>query len=104
MTLSTGVQDAEKPGAILELNVTMEAPNITMPRNSDSKDAVHLDLGSFSLSNAVAWRRGDSFKDPQVILPSPSLAFHTGLKTSLASLPFSDSSKGNFMLGMPASV
>jgi len=65
------LQGGEEMGPILELNVSMEAPNITMPRNGDSNDAIHLDLGSLSLSNAVAWRRGNSVKDLQVLLIPP---------------------------------
>lgn len=45
----------------------MEAPNITMPRSSSSTDAIELDLGSLRLSNAVAWRNGDSVKDLEVL-------------------------------------
>lgn len=51
---------------ILELKVSMEAPNITMPRSSDSSDGIEVDLGSLRLSNAVAWRNGDSIKMPEV--------------------------------------
>lgn len=60
------LQAEDKPGMIMELNVTMEAPNITMPRNSESEDSVEVDLGSLHLSNAVAWRNGTSIKVPEV--------------------------------------
>lgn len=60
------MQADDKPAMILELNISMEAPNITMPRSSDSKDAIEVDLGSLRLNNAVAWRNGDSMKRPEV--------------------------------------
>ena len=62
------LQEASKSkiGMVLQLDVSMDAPVITMPRNSDSKDAVEVDLGSLRLHNSVAWRKGSSADDPQV--------------------------------------
>ena len=60
------LQVDDKPAMILELNISMEAPNITMPRSSDSNDAIEVDLGSLRLGNAVAWRNGNSMKTPEV--------------------------------------
>ena len=62
----TLLQAEDKPGMIMELKVSMEAPNITMPRSSDSNDAIEVDLGSLQLRNAVAWRNGNSVKNPDV--------------------------------------
>lgn len=53
-------------GMILQLNVSMEAPVITVPRSSHSRDAIEVDLGSLQLSNAVAWRNGSSVQDHMV--------------------------------------
>ena len=64
--LVTCLQGKEKPAMVLELNISMEAPNITMPRSSNSKDAIEVDLGSLRLGNAVAWRNGNSMKIPEV--------------------------------------
>ena len=66
-------QAEDKPAMILELNISMEAPNITMPRSSDSRDAIEVDLGSLRLGNAVAWRNGNSMKSPDVSTNSSSL-------------------------------
>ena len=53
-------------GMVLVLDINMDAPVITMPRNSDSSDSLQLDLGSLHLSNTVSWRGGSSGDDPQV--------------------------------------
>lgn len=51
---------------ILILDVEMEAPIITMPRESDSKDAIKLDLGSLHVGNSIDWYTGNSLRDPKV--------------------------------------
>ena len=56
----------EGVGMILMLDIDMEAPVITMPRGSDSKDTIVVDLGSLHLGNRVTWRNGDSVDNPQV--------------------------------------
>lgn len=61
---------------ILEMNISMEAPNITMPRNSNSKDAIEVDLGSLHLQNAVAWRNGSSIKSPEVSVQHKGTRIH----------------------------
>ena len=53
---------------ILQLDLQMDAPVITMPRFSDSQDNVKVDLGAVRMSNAVAWHAGSSPNDPQVWL------------------------------------
>lgn len=61
------LQGKSELGTILTLDVSMEAPVITMPRCSSSSDTVEIDLGSLHLSNAVAWRDGDSTSDVEVL-------------------------------------
>ena len=61
------MQGKSEVGMILVLDISMEAPVITMPRNSSSKDAVEVDLGSLHLSNTVAWRNGTNISDRKVI-------------------------------------
>ena len=45
-------------GFLLVLDVEMNAPVITIPRNTDSLDALEVDLGTFTLSNRIAWIGG----------------------------------------------
>ena len=53
-------------GTLLLLDVEMEAPVITMPRCSDSRDALEVDLGHLQLRNALSWRGGAGAGDKQV--------------------------------------
>ena len=50
---------------VLNLDLHMDAPIITMPRQSDSSDNVKVDLGSVKLGNAVSWHSGSSLNDPE---------------------------------------
>lgn len=59
----------------LILDVDMEAPVITMPRGSDSKDAVKVDLGRLQVDNTVSWHRGNSLSDPEVLFSHLRLHF-----------------------------
>lgn len=60
---STGKAKKGKPdkgvGFLLLLDVEMNAPVITIPRNTDSLDALEVDLGTFTLSNRIAWIGGE---------------------------------------------
>ena len=51
---------------VLQLDVDMEAPVITMPRSSNSGDAIKLDLGSLHLANTVAWVASATSQDKNV--------------------------------------
>jgi hypothetical protein len=42
-------------GVLLLLDVEMAAPVITIPRNSNSRDALEVDLGTLKLTNRLAW-------------------------------------------------
>ena len=53
-------------GTLLLLDVEMAAPVITMPRCSDSRDALELDLGHLQLRNALSWRGGAGAGDRKV--------------------------------------
>ncbi len=51
---------------LLLLDVEMEAPVISMPRCSDSRDALEVDLGHLQLRNALSWRGGAGAGDKKV--------------------------------------
>ena len=53
-------------GAILQMDIEMEAPVISMPRSSDSEDSLQIDLGFLNLHNSLKWIGGSSPEDPQV--------------------------------------
>lgn len=73
---------------ILQLDLHMDAPVITMPRFSDSNDNVKVDLGAVRMSNAVAWHAGSSPTDPQAWHPRSSTAAWRGHEIcSMAALP-----------------
>lgn len=59
-------EGAQEVGMVLQMDIEMQAPVVSMPRNSDSQDCVQLDLGSFSLHNSLKWIGGTSTSDPQV--------------------------------------
>lgn len=46
-------------GFLLLMDVELNAPVITIPRSSDSLDALEVDLGTFTLSNHIAWFGGE---------------------------------------------
>ncbi len=43
----------DPPPFLLLLDLSMEAPVITMPRHSDSEDNIEVNLGSLQLSNVI---------------------------------------------------
>ncbi|KAK9815130.1 hypothetical protein WJX73_008307 [Symbiochloris irregularis] len=61
-----GLQD--RPPFVLLMDLHMDAPIITMPRQSDSSDNVKVDLGSIHLGNQVVWHTGESPTDPEAVL------------------------------------
>lgn len=64
---STAVPEGNKEvGAVLQLDIEMEAPVISMPRSSDSEDSLQIDLGFLNLHNSLKWIGGSSPEDPQV--------------------------------------
>lgn len=64
-------EGSKEVGAILQMDIEMEAPVISMPRSSDSEDSLQIDLGFLSLHNSLKWMGGSSPDDPQVPLPLP---------------------------------
>ena len=64
---SEAVAEGDKAmGAIIQMDIEMEAPVISMPRSSDSEDSLQIDLGFLSLHNSLKWMGGSSPDDPQV--------------------------------------
>ena len=64
---STVVPEGNKEvGAVLQMDIEMEAPVISMPRSSDSEDSLQIDLGFLNLHNSLKWIGGSSPEDPQV--------------------------------------
>lgn len=64
---SDGVAEGNKEvGAIIQMDIEMEAPVISMPRSSDSEDSLQIDLGFLSLHNSLKWMGGSGPDDPQV--------------------------------------
>lgn len=64
---STAVPEGNKEvGAILQMDIEMEAPVISMPRSSDSEDSLQIDLGFLNLHNSLKWIGGSTPEDPQV--------------------------------------
>ena len=61
-----GAGKGKSVGTLLLLDVEMEAPVITMPRCSDSRDALEVDLGHLQLRNALSWRGGAGAGDKKV--------------------------------------
>ncbi|KAK9834254.1 hypothetical protein WJX81_000411 [Elliptochloris bilobata] len=55
-------------GTLLLLDVEMVAPVITMPRCSDSRDALEVDLGHLQMRNALSWRGGAGAGDKKAVL------------------------------------
>lgn len=53
---------------MLLLDLSMEAPIITVPRNSDSEDNLEINLGSLQLSNVVRVVQGDGPLDPHAVV------------------------------------
>lgn len=62
-------EGAQEVGMVLQMDIDMEAPVISMPRNSDSQDCLQIDLGSFSLHNSLKWIGGSGTSDPKVSKP-----------------------------------
>jgi len=62
-------------GFLLLMDVELNAPVINIPRSSDSQDALEVDLGTFTLSNQIAWFGGEgSVSDRKVpfnLRPAP---------------------------------
>ena len=63
---ASATEGAKQVGAVIQMDIEMEAPVISMPRNSDSQDSVQLDLGFVNLHNSLRWIGGSSTEDPQV--------------------------------------
>lgn len=63
---ASGPEGSKEVGAVVQLDIEMEAPVISMPRGSDSQDSVQLDLGFVNLHNSLRWTGGSSTDDPQV--------------------------------------
>ena len=59
-------EGSKEVGAILQMDIEMEAPVISMPRSSDSEDSLQIDLGFLNLHNSLKWIGGSSPEDPQV--------------------------------------
>ena len=59
-------ESTKEVGAILQLEIDVEAPVISMPRNSDSQDSVQLDLGFVKVHNSFMWIGGSNVDDPKV--------------------------------------
>lgn len=72
------VMQKEEGGEVLELRISMEAPVITLPRNSEGRDAVIVDLGSLRLTNSVAWR------EPGALLVEEDVVALDGLAARVA--------------------
>lgn len=51
MILYYQVQETHASGQRLKLDISIQAPEITVPLKSDSKEVIVADLGSLSLSN-----------------------------------------------------
>lgn len=56
----------QEVGSVLQLDIDVEAPVISMPRTSDSQDSVQLDLGYIHVRNSLTWVGGSSVDDPKV--------------------------------------
>ena len=56
----------QEVGSVVQLDIDMEAPVISMPRTSDSQDSVQLDLGYINVHNSLKWFGGSSVEDPKV--------------------------------------
>ena len=59
-------EGTQEVGSVLQLDIDMEAPVISMPRTSDSQDSVQLDLGYINVHNSLKWFGGSSVEDPKV--------------------------------------
>ena len=67
-------QQASKPKGppfVLQMDVKLAAPVITMPRSTDSSDSMQVDLGSLHLTNNVRFVRGSQENLPEVSLSVP---------------------------------
>ena len=62
----TTPEASKEVGAVVQMDIEMEAPVISMPRSSDSQDSVQLDLGFVNLHNSLKWIGGSSTEDPKV--------------------------------------
>lgn len=96
-TQAPAVEGAQEVGMVLQMDIDMEAPVISMPRNSDSQDCVQLDLGSFSLRNSLKWIGGSSTSDPKV-----SLVSVTVLIVVLGILTASQTTRCSLLVSSPA--
>lgn len=56
------------PPFVLQMDVKLAAPVITMPRSTDSSDSMQVDLGSLHLTNNVRFVRGSQENLPEVSL------------------------------------
>lgn len=63
---SAAPQGNKEVGAILQMDIEMEAPVISMPRSSDSEDSLQIDLGFLSMHNSLKWIGGSRPDEPQV--------------------------------------
>ena len=61
-------EGTQEVGSVLQLEIDVEAPVISMPRTSDSQDSVQLDLGYINVHNSLEWFGGSSVEDPKVCL------------------------------------
>ncbi|KAK9908805.1 hypothetical protein WJX75_003140 [Coccomyxa subellipsoidea] len=96
---STGKAKKGKPdkgvGFLLLLDVEMNAPVITIPRNTDSLDALEVDLGTFTLSNRIAWIGGEgNASDRKAVLYEEDTIVLSGLSAVMAH----DGERGNNMI------
>ena len=67
-SLPTVPEGNKEVGAVLQMDIEMEAPVISMPRSSDSEDSLQIDLGCLKLHNSLKWIGGSSPEDLQVNL------------------------------------
>lgn len=64
------------PPFVLLLDLSMEAPVITVPRTSDSEDNLEINLGSLQLSNVVRLVQGNGPLDPLAVVQVLQRALH----------------------------
>ena len=65
-TSAASLKSSTEVGAVLQLDIEMEAPVISMPRSSSSADSLQMDLGYLRLHNTVKWKGGSGKADAQV--------------------------------------
>ncbi|KAK9827173.1 hypothetical protein WJX74_009221 [Apatococcus lobatus] len=79
------------PPFVLQMDVKLAAPVITMPRSTDSSDSMQIDLGSLHLTNTVRFVRGsqDNLSEA-VIVEHDSLIFK-----DISAVVSADGKRGN---------